>query len=60
MIRAREVYLDYVNDWLSIKSMSNSAYYISYGLDYKKIKQLINEGRIVFNWRFYFLLSKIN
>ena len=53
MITAREIYLDYVNDWLSIKSMSNSPYYISYGLNYKKIKQLISEGRIVFNWQFY-------
>jgi len=53
MIRAREIYLDYVNDWLSIKAMSSSAYYISFGLDKNQIIQLINEGRIACNWKFH-------
>ena len=53
MITARQIYLDYVNDWLTIKAMASSAYYMSCGLNQKKIEQLIKEGRIVFNWRFH-------
>tara|TARA_R110002012_G_scaffold83926_1_gene210714 strand:+ start:367 stop:549 length:183 start_codon:yes stop_codon:yes gene_type:complete len=53
MIRAREIYLDYINDWLTIKAMADSAYYISFGLDKKQIIQLVNEGRIAFNWKFH-------
>ena len=52
MIRAREIYLDYINDWLTIKEMTDY-YYMSFGFDKKKITQLINEGRIVFNWKFH-------
>ena len=52
MMRAREIYLDYINDWLTIKEMTDY-YYISFGFDKKKITQLINEGRIAFNWKFH-------
>lgn len=54
MLSSIEIYLDYVNNWLTIKSMANSSYYGSYGLeDENVLKELINEGRIAFNWKFH-------
>ena len=54
MLSSIEIYLDYANNWLTIKSMADSAYYGSYGLeDEKVLKELINEGRIAFNWKFH-------
>jgi hypothetical protein len=54
MLTAIEIYLDYVDNWLTIKSMADSSYYGSYGLeDENVLKELINEGRIAFNWKFH-------
>ena len=54
MLNSIEIYLDYVDNWLTIKSMADSAYYGSYGLeDENVLKELINEGRIAFNWKFH-------
>ena len=54
MLNSIEIYLDYVDNWLTIKAMADSAYYGSYGLeDEKVLKELINEGRIAFNWKFH-------
>ena len=54
MLNSIEIYLDYVDNWLTIKAMADSAYYGSYGLeDENVLKELINEGRIAFNWKFH-------
>ena len=59
MLSSIEIYLDYVDNWLTIKAMAGSAYYGSYGLeDENVLKELINEGRIAFNWKFHIGTSK--
>ena len=43
MLNSIEIYLDYVDNWLTIKAMADSAYYGSYGLeDEKVLKEFIN------------------